>query len=88
MVNQESIVLAKNAVRHSRAKGIDIRFHYIRELVGDKKVDQEFCSTNPMITDIFTKAFTHQTFANLQNVDLRSSVRVRGDVKHSGESGD
>jgi hypothetical protein len=53
--NQGCIALSRNPVSHSRAKHIDIRHHFIRELVENSEVDLKFCSTKDMAAEIFTK---------------------------------
>ena len=35
---------------------IDIRFHFIRWIVGDGKIDLQYCPTEDMKADILTKA--------------------------------
>lgn len=47
--------LAKNPVYHSRSKHIDIRYHFVRELVKNNFIELRYVSTNEMIADIFTK---------------------------------
>ena len=41
---------------HARTKHIDIRYHYIRELVADKTLVLEYCPTTEMAADLMTKA--------------------------------
>ena len=53
--NQGSIALAKNPEFHKRTKHIDIRYHYVRELVEDKKVEVFYVSTDDNPADLFTK---------------------------------
>jgi len=48
--NQASISIAKKFVGHTRAKQIDIRFHYLRELVERAVVSIEYISTTSMLT--------------------------------------
>lgn len=40
-----AINISKNNVQHSRTKNIDIRHHFIRELVEDKIVNPEHIET-------------------------------------------
>ena len=46
--NTSAINISKNLVQHSRTKHIEIRHHFIRELVEDGTVDTLFC--NPYLT--------------------------------------
>jgi Reverse transcriptase (RNA-dependent DNA polymerase)/Integrase core domain/GAG-pre-integrase domain/Zinc knuckle len=54
--NQSSIALTKDDQFHSRTKHIDIKYHFIRWIVNDGKIILEYCPTEEMIADIFTKA--------------------------------
>ena len=54
--NQSAIVLAIKYQFHDRRKHIDIRHHYIRELVESKLVTLNYCNTDEMIADAFIKS--------------------------------
>ena len=43
--NMSDINISKNPVQHSRTKHIDIRHHYIRDLVDDKVITLEHVAT-------------------------------------------
>jgi len=53
--NQGCIALARDPVAHSRTKHIDVRYHYIRELVAFNKVTVEYIPTEEMVADMLTK---------------------------------
>lgn len=53
--NQAAIALAKDPISHSRTKHIEVRYHYIRELVTYGKTVIDYISTNEMVADILTK---------------------------------
>jgi hypothetical protein len=53
--NTSTINISKNPVQHSRTKHIDIRHHFIRELVEDKVVALEYIDTQHQKADILTK---------------------------------
>lgn len=55
--NQGTIALAKNPVSRQSCKHIDIRYHFIREIVNGGKV-MEYCPTEQMIADMLTKPVT------------------------------
>ncbi|MCI68219.1 peroxidase 4-like, partial [Trifolium medium] len=54
--NLSAINISKNPIQHSRTKHIDIRHHFIRELVEEKIVMLEHVATEEQLADIFTKA--------------------------------
>ena len=53
--NQGAIALSKNPTKHSKAKHIDIRFHFIRECYLQHLMKLEFIPSNDNYADIFTK---------------------------------
>ncbi|CAG7724410.1 unnamed protein product, partial [Allacma fusca] len=53
--NQSAIKLVKNPEMHSRTKHIQVRYHYIRELVEDEQVSIEYVHTSDQLADGLTK---------------------------------
>ena len=64
--NLSAINISKNPIQHSRTKHIDIRHHFIRDLVEDKVIILEHVSTENQLADIFTKALDAVQFGNLR----------------------
>ena len=64
--NLSAINISKNPVQHSRTKHIDIRHHYIRDLVDDKVITLKHVDTEEQIADIFTKALDANQFEKLR----------------------
>ncbi|GAA0167277.1 hypothetical protein LIER_22245 [Lithospermum erythrorhizon] len=64
--NKSAICISKNPVQHSRTKHIDIRHHFIRELVENKQVLLEHVTTEKQLADIFTKGLDVNQFENLR----------------------
>jgi hypothetical protein len=60
--NQSCIALAKDPIAHSRTKHIDVRYHYIRELVSFDKTTIDYMPTGDMKADILTKPLPFTTF--------------------------
>jgi hypothetical protein len=54
--NQAAIKLAQDDNYHARTKHIDIRYHFIRDVVERKLIALEYCPTEDMTADILTKA--------------------------------
>ena len=63
--NTSAINISKNPVQHSRTKHIDIRYHFIRELVEDRTIFIEYIDTLNQLADIFTKPLDSQRFLSL-----------------------
>jgi len=57
--------MAKNPVLHGQAKPIDIRYHIIREAVMNKVAVLEYCKSENMIADLFTKALPKPRFLKI-----------------------
>ena len=64
--NLSAINISKNPIQHSRTKHIDIRHHFIRDLVEDKVIILEHVSTENQLADIFTKALDAVQFERLR----------------------
>ena len=65
------INISKNLVQHSRTKHIDIRHHFIRELIENKIVALEYVETGKQLANIFTKALDFVKF-----VSVRKALRI------------
>ena len=63
--NTSVINLSKNPIQHSKSKHIEIRYHFIRDLVEDKVVCLEFIYTDNQKADIFTKPLDGPWFESL-----------------------
>ena len=53
-------MLTKNPIQHSRTKHIDIRHHFIRDLVNNHDVILEFINTKHQLADIFIKPLNEE----------------------------
>ncbi|GJY65031.1 retrovirus-related pol polyprotein from transposon TNT 1-94 [Tanacetum coccineum] len=65
--NMSTIQLSSNAVFHGRSKHIDIRFHFLRDLVRDGVVELSYCSSEEQVADIMTKPLKLDQFLKLRN---------------------
>ena len=63
--NTRAINLFKNLVQYSKSKHIEIRYHFIRDLVEDKVVWLKFIHTDNQKADIFTKPLDGPRFESL-----------------------
>ena len=71
--NTSAINISKNPVQHSRTKHIEIRHHFIRELVKDGTFTLKFIHTNDQKADLFTKPLNSKHFEFLrQNIGVIS----------------
>lgn len=78
--NQSAIALCKNPVFHERSKHIDIRYHYVRDCVEERKLVVEHVRTDDQHADILTKALPKFRFQELKKkigmLDLNSVHQV------------
>ncbi|WVY89239.1 hypothetical protein V8G54_034753 [Vigna mungo] len=72
MDNTSAINLAKNPISHGRSKHIDIKYHFLRDMVNKGKIDLKHCRTELQLADIFTKSLNQERFKF-----LRSSIGVQ-----------
>ncbi|GJZ89913.1 hypothetical protein Tco_0661840 [Tanacetum coccineum] len=67
------IALCCNNVQHSRAKHIDVRYHFIKEQVENGIVELYFVQTEYQLADIFTKPLPKERFNFLiEKLGMRS----------------
>jgi hypothetical protein len=53
--NQSCVKLSENPVFHDKSKHIEIKYHYIRDMVQRGVVELQYISTDEQIADILTK---------------------------------
>jgi hypothetical protein len=62
--NQSCVKLTENPVFHDRSKHIDMRYHYIKDMVQRKIVKLQY--KNEQATDILTKPLPLKQFVHLR----------------------
>ena len=60
--NQGTIALAENPLSSARSKHIDVRFHFVRELIRAKKIDIQFLASEKQHADILMKSLAATPF--------------------------
>jgi hypothetical protein len=66
--NQGAIRLIGNPEYHKRSKHIDIRYHWIRELIATKQIDIHYRPTAEMIADGLTKPLPKDSFVSFKHM--------------------
>ena len=64
--NAGSLALANNPCGHQKSKHMDVRLHYIRQLIEDRKVRVVKVSTVDQLADVLTKSLPqaqHEKFS-------------------------
>ncbi|CAL1363606.1 unnamed protein product [Linum trigynum] len=71
--NTSAICMAKNPVQHSRTKHIEVKYHFIRDLVQQHTITISHIPTEYQLADLFTKALNADRFTFLcYEIGLRS----------------
>jgi hypothetical protein len=63
--NTSAINISKNPIQHSWAKHIDIKHHFLRDLVESEVVSLSFIPTENQLADILTKPLNGSRFESL-----------------------
>lgn len=66
--NNSTIQLSKNPVLHGKSKHIEVRFHYLRDLVNEGTMRLNYCPIEDQIADIFTKPLKLDQFVKLRRM--------------------
>ena len=64
--DNSTIKLSKNPVFHGRSKHIDIKFHFLRDLVKEGTIKLSYCSSQTQVVDIMTKPLKLEQFSKLR----------------------
>ena len=66
--SQSAIHLAKNQVYHARTKHIDVRYHFVREIIEEGGVLVQKIKTDDNPADMLTKVVTTIKFNHCLNL--------------------
>jgi hypothetical protein len=66
--NSSIIKLSKNLILHGRTKHIDVKFHFLRDLVKKGVVELVHCGTSEQVTYIMTKPLKLESFFKLRDL--------------------
>ena len=62
--SQSAIMLAKNLVFHAKTKHIDVKYHFIWDVLEDKHMELVKVHTNDNLVDLLTKGLAFECFAH------------------------
>jgi hypothetical protein len=60
--NQSCVKLSENPISHDSTKHVEIKYHYIRDMVQRKEVRVEYLPTDEQIVDVLTKPLAKSKF--------------------------
>jgi hypothetical protein len=79
--NQSCIKMTKNPVFHDRSKHIEIRYHYIHDMVQRGAIKLKYVSTDEQVADVLTKPLSRVKFEHFRD---KLGI-VRKDLPRKGE---
>jgi hypothetical protein len=79
--NQSCIKMIENPVFHDKSKHIEIRYHYIHDMVQRGAIKLRYISTDEQVANVLTKPLSHVKFEHFQD---KLGV-VRKDLPRKGE---
>ena len=53
--NQSCVQMSVNLVFHDKSKHVEIRYHFIRDMVQKGAIELQYISTNDQVVDVLTK---------------------------------
>lgn len=66
--SQSAIQLARNPVFHSKTKHVDVKYHFIREMLEDKQLELVKVHTTDNPADLLTKGLPGESFAHCRTL--------------------
>lgn len=76
--NVSAINLAKIPIAHGRSKHIEMKFHYLRELVSEEMLRLRYCRSEDQMVDLLTKGVTNEVFNGLKkNMDMEDLENLK-----------
>jgi hypothetical protein len=77
--NQGCIAMAKNPINHERTKHIDIKYHFIREMVESALIKLTYLQTEDMLADVLTKGLARDRHQRLCSMIGLQELTVEGE---------
>ena len=70
--NQGAVFMSKNSTTNKRSKHIDIRYHYVRELIQERKaLEVVYIPTEDNLADQLTKTVTRESILQFVNLAMK-----------------
>ena len=66
--NQSAIAVAKNSIVSCKTKHVDVKYHFVRDLVRNNIIKLQYCPTENMTADILTKPLDKVKFEKFRNM--------------------
>lgn len=66
--NSYTVRLSKNHVFHGKSKHIDVKFHFLRDLVNNGVIKLSYCASENQTANIMTKPLKLEQFKKLRGM--------------------
>ncbi|MCO5606494.1 hypothetical protein L7F22_060682 [Adiantum nelumboides] len=66
--SQSAIQLARNPVFHAKTKHVDVRYHFIKDVLDDKRLHLVKVNTDDNTADLLTKTLSLERFAHCREL--------------------
>jgi hypothetical protein len=63
--NKATIDISKNPCLHEKQKHVDVKYHFVRECVLERRIQVQYLRTDKMLADVLTKAVQVNTWMKL-----------------------
>ena len=60
--NQSCVQMSVNLVHHDQTKHMEMRYHYVRDMVQKRVVELQFVPTNEQVANVLTKPLVRGKF--------------------------
>ena len=60
--------MSKNPVLHGRCKYIDVRYHFLKDLIKNEVIELDYCRSEDHIADILTKPLKLAAFSKIRKL--------------------
>ncbi|GAA0152490.1 hypothetical protein LIER_10960 [Lithospermum erythrorhizon] len=75
--NSSTIKISKNPIMHGKSKHIDVRFHFLRDLSKEGRIELQHCGTSDQVADIMTKHLKLEAFLKLRTMlEMKNITKV------------
>ena len=85
--NQSAIVIAKNPEFHNRTKHIDVRYHFLQQVIKDGTVKLQYTPTRDQVANALTKGLPPASFNKVLGHHGHMPPWLRGHVRVAAGGG-
>ena len=65
--NQSCVKMSMNPIQHDRTKHVEMKYHYVKEMVQRRAVELWYIPTDEQIADVLTKSLGRGMFVSFRD---------------------